>query len=102
MLLPDKLAGASEVIRPDYFDVANAIGAAISQISGQVEKIFMLDKIGRDEAIEEAKNMAIEQAIKAGADPSSIEIVDIDDVPLAYIPGNATRIRVKAAGNLLK
>ncbi|QXE18040.1 hydantoinase/oxoprolinase N-terminal domain-containing protein [Clostridium sp. 001] len=102
VLLPDKLAGASEVIRPDYFDVANAIGAAISQISGQVEKIFMLDKIGRDEAIEEAKNMAIEQAIKAGADPSSIEIVDIDDVPLAYIPGNATRIRVKAAGNLLK
>jgi hypothetical protein len=46
--------------------------------------------------------MAIEQAIKAGADPESIEIVDIDDVPLAYIPGNATRIRVKAAGNLLK
>lgn len=102
VLLPDKLSGASEVIRPYYFDVANAIGAAIAQISGQVEKIFMLDKIGREEAIKEAKNMAIEQAIKAGADPESIEIVDIDDVPLAYIPGNATRIRVKAAGNLLK
>lgn len=40
------------------------------------------------------------QAVQAGAEPSSIEIVDIEDVPLAYLPGNATRVRVKAAGDL--
>ncbi|MFE4810567.1 hypothetical protein ACFQ9Y_05295 [Peribacillus simplex] len=38
--------------------------------------------------------------ISAGADPETLVIVDIEDVPLAYMPGNATRIRVKAAGDL--
>ena len=29
-----------------------------------------------------------------------VEIVDVEDVPLAYLPGNATRVRVKAVGEL--
>ncbi len=29
-----------------------------------------------------------------------MRIVDVDEVPLAYLPGNATRIRVKAVGDL--
>jgi hypothetical protein len=29
-----------------------------------------------------------------------VRIVDVDEVPLAYLPGNATRIRVKAVGDL--
>lgn len=49
-----------------------------------------------------AKQEAMDEAIKAGADPESLVIVDIEDVPLAYLPGNATRIRVKAAGALAK
>lgn len=44
--------------------------------------------------------MAIDEAVKAGADKNSCNIVDIEDVPLAYLPGNATRIRAKAAGAL--
>ncbi|WP_181762322.1 hypothetical protein [Bacillus sp. B4EP4a] len=39
-------------------------------------------------------------SISAGADPGTLVIVDIEDVPLAFMPGNATRIRVKAAGDL--
>jgi N-methylhydantoinase A/oxoprolinase/acetone carboxylase beta subunit len=42
----------------------------------------------------------MEEAITAGADRDQLEIVDIEDVPLAYLPGNARRIRVKAAGVL--
>ena len=34
--------------------------------------------------------------LAAGAARDPIEIVDVEDVPLAYLPGNATRIRVKA------
>jgi hypothetical protein len=44
--------------------------------------------------------MAIEEAIKAGANPDTIEIVNVEEIPLAYLPGNAVRIRVKAAGYL--
>lgn len=101
IILPDELAGASEVIRPEHFDVANAIGAAIAQVSGQIERIFSIDELGREGALKMAKELAVEEAVKAGADPASIEIVEIEDVPLAYLPGNATKIRVKAAGSLL-
>ncbi len=100
ILVPDNLEGASEVIRPEHFEVANAIGAAIAQVSGQVERVFALEKMTREEALEEARRMAIDEAVRAGADADTVEIVEVDDVPLAYLPGNATRIRVKAAGNL--
>ncbi|MDQ0272782.1 hydantoinase/oxoprolinase family protein [Cytobacillus purgationiresistens] len=102
ILLPEKLNGASEVIRPEHSGVANAIGSAISQVSGQVEKIYALDEVGREKAMEAAKEQAKAEAINAGADPESLVIVDIEDVPLAYLPGNATRIRVKAAGELVQ
>jgi N-methylhydantoinase A/oxoprolinase/acetone carboxylase beta subunit len=100
ILFPDSLNGSSEVIRPLHSGVANAIGSAISQVSGQIEKVYSLDEIGREKALELAKEIAMTQAINAGADPKTLVIVDIEDVPLAYMPGNATRIRVKAAGDL--
>jgi len=101
ILLPEELPGASEVIRTNNYGVANAIGSAIAQVSGQVERIFSLEELGRSQAVNKAKSMAIEEAINAGADADTCEIVDIEDVPLAYLPGNATKIRAKAAGNLL-
>ncbi|MET1178247.1 hydantoinase/oxoprolinase family protein [Peribacillus simplex] len=100
ILLPEELTGASEVIRPLHSGVANAIGSAISQVSGQIEKVYALAEIGRETALEQAKGIAMSEAISAGADPETLVIVDIEDVPLAYMPGNATRIRVKAAGDL--
>ncbi|WP_349729963.1 hydantoinase/oxoprolinase family protein [Peribacillus frigoritolerans] len=100
ILLPEELTGASEVIRPVHSGVANAIGSAISQVSGQIEKVYALAEIGRETALEQAKEIAMSEAISAGADPETLVIVDIEDVPLAYMPGNATRIRVKAAGDL--
>ena len=36
----------------------------------------------------------------AGADPATVEVVDIEEVPLAYLPSNAVRIRMKAVGDL--
>ncbi|MFC4558352.1 hydantoinase/oxoprolinase N-terminal domain-containing protein [Virgibacillus kekensis] len=102
ILIPNKLKGASEVIKPNNFGVANAIGSAISQVSGQIEKIYKMDELGREKTIETAKELARQEAITAGAEPGNLVIVDLEDVPLAYLPGNATRIRVKAAGDLKK
>lgn len=95
-----KLKGASKVIRPEHFQFANAIGAAIAQVSGEVDRVFSLERLSRDEALRSAKEMAISEAIKAGAKPDTVEVVEVDEIPLAYLPGNATRIRVKACGNL--
>jgi hypothetical protein len=35
-----------------------------------------------------------------GAGADTVRIVDVDEVPLAYLPGSATRVRVKAVGDL--
>jgi N-methylhydantoinase A/oxoprolinase/acetone carboxylase beta subunit len=100
VLLGDGLAGASRLVRPEHFAVANAIGAAIAQVGGEVERVFALDRMTRDAALDEAKAEATAKAIAAGATASSVRIVDVEDVPLPYIPGNATRIKVKAVGDL--
>lgn len=100
ILLPDQLQGASEVIKPENFGVANAIGVAIAQVSGQIERIFSLDEHSRQQVLRAAEKMATEEAIQAGADPDSCKIVDIEDVPLSYLPGNATKVKAKVAGSL--
>jgi len=99
VLIPDTV-GELPVIRPDHYAVANAVGAAIGQISGEVDRIFSLDGLSREEALENARKEATGKAIAAGARPETIEVLDQEDVPLAYLPGNATRIRLKVVGDL--
>jgi N-methylhydantoinase A/oxoprolinase/acetone carboxylase beta subunit len=102
ILIQRPIAGASEIIRPDHFSVANAIGAAIAQVGGECDRVFSLADMARDQALAEAKQEATDRAINAGADAGSVEIVEVEEVPLAYLPGNATRIMVKAVGDLLE
>jgi len=100
ILVQDSLSGASEVLRPEHAEVANAIGAAMAQVGGQVEKVFSLDGMSRQTALDSAKDEAIGRAVDAGANPNSMEIVELDEVPLTYLPSNAILIRAKAAGDL--
>lgn len=100
LLLPDRLRGASQIIRPPHAAVANAIGVAIAQVSGTVDQIFSLDTLSRAEALDQATQRASERAVAAGAKPESIEIIDQEEIPLAYLPGNAVRLKVKAVGQL--
>jgi N-methylhydantoinase A/oxoprolinase/acetone carboxylase beta subunit len=101
IIVPKTLVGASEVVVPDNFDVANAIGAAISQVSGSIDGVFDVATKGRDTVIGEVKEAAKKEAIKAGARQDSLEVVDIEEIPLAYLPSNAVRFRVKAVGELV-
>jgi N-methylhydantoinase A/oxoprolinase/acetone carboxylase beta subunit len=100
ILISEELPGASEVHRPDHFDVANAIGAAIAMVSGQVDRIFDLGPGGRQAMLDEARGLAREHAIRAGANPHSVEIVELEELPLAYLNNPAVRVRAKAAGPL--
>jgi hypothetical protein len=99
-LVPDDVPGISEVHRPDHFDVANAIGAAIASASGEVDRIFNLGPAGREAAVEEASEEARGRAVAAGASPDRVEIVELEEIPLAYLTNPAVRIRAKAAGPL--
>jgi N-methylhydantoinase A/oxoprolinase/acetone carboxylase beta subunit len=100
VLVPAELSGTSEVLRPDHFDVANAIGAAIAMVSGQVDRIFDPGRTGREAMLDEARELAREQAISAGADPRTVEIVELEELPLSYLNNPAVRVRAKAAGPL--
>jgi N-methylhydantoinase A/oxoprolinase/acetone carboxylase beta subunit len=100
VLIAKPVAGASEMVKPDHFEAANAVGAAIGQISGEVDRVYSLESRSRADALDDAKAEASHKAIEAGADAATVQIVDVEDVPLTYLPGNATRIRVKAVGDL--
>jgi N-methylhydantoinase A/oxoprolinase/acetone carboxylase beta subunit len=101
ILISRDLPSASRVIRPENASVANAIGAAIAQVGGEVDRIFSLEGTSRDIVLGGAKKEAEERAVKAGAEAGTVKIMDIEEVPLAYLPGSATRIRVKAIGDLV-
>lgn len=98
-ILPDKIEGVSEVIQPHHYEVANAYGACIAQVSGESERVFNLDAITREEAIKEVRKKAVENAIASGAKKETIETLLISDTPLAYLP-NALKVSVKVCGDL--
>ncbi|XP_053401722.1 uncharacterized protein LOC123549025 [Mercenaria mercenaria] len=134
-----KFDGVSEILSPKYSNVANAVGAALSQIATNKDQVVDLEKytnksemdekeaakrkemaVTSDEekakitenvrkeffqrAREQVMNEILEQAkketIESGANPDSISLVNKDDVALAYLPGNVTRIKMKVVGDL--
>jgi N-methylhydantoinase A/oxoprolinase/acetone carboxylase beta subunit len=99
-LLAREIAGASEVVRPPHAAIANAIGAAIANVGGEVDRVYSYEEHGRDRTLTLAVEEAVRRARQAGADPESVEVVAIEEVPLAYLPGQAVRVRVKAVGTL--
>jgi N-methylhydantoinase A/oxoprolinase/acetone carboxylase beta subunit len=100
ILVGDSFAGASELVKPEHAAVANAIGAAIAQAGGEIDRVFSLEGSSREAVLDEARAEATARAVAAGAAPGSVEIVEIDEIPLAYMPGNDVRVRVKAVGDL--
>jgi N-methylhydantoinase A/oxoprolinase/acetone carboxylase beta subunit len=97
-LVPERLPGVSEVVHVRHQAVANAVGAAIAQVSGEVDQIFQ--NLSREEAIATARGLAERRAIDAGADAASLRVVDVEDLPLAYLPGNSLRVRVRVVGEI--
>ncbi len=100
MLVPEALTGLEDIRRPEHYAVANAVGAAIAEVGGEVDRVFQVDSGARDRILAEVKQEAVDRAEKAGAKVGTVRVVDVQEVPLAYLPGGATRIRVKAVGRL--
>jgi N-methylhydantoinase A/oxoprolinase/acetone carboxylase beta subunit len=100
IILPDRVPGVSEVLRPPHHDVANAIGAAIAKVSGSAEEVVSFRARGHAEAVESIAARAGAVAVAAGADPARVSVVDVEETPLTYLMEPAARIRVKAAGPL--
>lgn len=97
-LIPEKLAGISQVIHVEHGDCANAVGAAIAQVSGECDQIFK--DMTRVEAIAAAQGIANGRAVTAGADRATLHTIESEDMPLAYLPGNSVRVRVRVVGDV--
>lgn len=97
-LVPDKLEGVSRVVRVTHGDCANAVGAAIAQVSGECDQIFR--DMTRSDAIARARAIAADRAAAAGADRSTLTTIETEDMPLAYLPGNSLRVRVRVVGDV--
>ncbi|KAL4235016.1 hypothetical protein ACF0H5_006654 [Mactra antiquata] len=132
-----KFDGIGDLILPKDYDVANAVGAALSQISGYVDHVVDLgaylntsemehavkdameavDKEAEREQVtktvkkkylDEARERAFleyihnaeQNAIAQGAKKGTLTVVDKEDIPLSYIPGHQSRIKIKVAGDL--
>ena len=100
IIIPQELAGVANVYHNPHGGVANAIGASIAQISGQYEQIYIYTKLSREDSMNDAKEKAAHQAKLAGAIEETIELVEVEETPLAYHPENATRLRVKVVGKM--
>jgi N-methylhydantoinase A/oxoprolinase/acetone carboxylase beta subunit len=100
VLVSREVRGTSEVLRPRYAEVANAVGAAIALVSGRVERMYDLAASGRSGALEAAKREAIAAAVQAGAQEDAVEIIDVSEMPMTHMKSGSVQIRVRAAGPL--
>jgi N-methylhydantoinase A/oxoprolinase/acetone carboxylase beta subunit len=97
-LVPPRMPGVSQVVRVAHHPVANAVGAAIAQISGELDQVFQ--NMTREAALAEARRLAEERAVRSGARRESLKVVEVEDIPLAYLPGNSLRTRVRVVGDI--
>jgi N-methylhydantoinase A/oxoprolinase/acetone carboxylase beta subunit len=56
--------------------------------------------MSRRDAIAAAQGIANDRAVAAGAARKTISIIESEDMPLAYLPGNSVRVRVRVVGDV--
>jgi N-methylhydantoinase A/oxoprolinase/acetone carboxylase beta subunit len=102
ILVSEKLSAASEMHCPQHSGVANAIGAAIAQIGGEVERLVSYREIPREVALQQISDEARATAVAAGADAGSVRIADIEETTISYMAEGSTRVRIKAVGDIAR
>jgi hypothetical protein len=100
VLLPERLGTFGEVLRPRHYDVANAIGAALAEVSGHSDRVYALAGRTREALLAEAVAAAEADAVRAGADPDGLELREVEELPIAYLPADSLRIRAVVTGRL--
>ena len=98
VIAPDELKGASRVIKPQWSGVANAIGAAMARVSAVVDTVKSTEEKSAKVKQAEIEEEARQKTIEAGASAESVDIVEVESLPLPYI-AHKSRFIVRAAGD---
>ena len=81
-IAPNELKGASRVIKPKWSGVANAIGAAMARVSVVVDTVKSTEKHDIKTLLHDISKDATQRAVDAGAARESVEIVEVETLPL--------------------
>lgn len=81
------LDGCKEFIRPKFAPIANAIGAAMTNISEEVSRFINTSSADqRKEELESVKKAAVQKILAKGAEESTIQFIDVIDEAVPYVP----------------
>lgn len=80
-------------------EVANAVGAAISRVSGVVDTVVDTSQHSLKQAQETVATSAIDAAVMNGARRDTVQIAEVTVLPIQYVDAKA-RIVVRAVGVL--
>ncbi len=81
---------------PPFFNVANAYGAALAEISGTVDTVVSLHN--REEVLDALYEKAKQEAIDRGANAETLRLVDQQIIPYSYVPNQMARVIVRFCG----
>ncbi|PHH71945.1 hypothetical protein CDD80_4891 [Ophiocordyceps camponoti-rufipedis] len=95
-----ELAGVDKCIRPVHQGAANAVGAAIANVSGEVDCLEVLGKREERDLLDAACRRAVDLAVEKGASRDDVRVVEITKTPLQYMSQETIRIQVRAVGRL--
>ncbi|KAJ5720947.1 uncharacterized protein N7483_008881 [Penicillium malachiteum] len=95
----EPLAGVRMVRMVNGDEVANAVGAAISRVSGVIDTVVDTSNRTIKEAREDVIKLAIEKAAANGAKRDNIQVAEITMLPIQYVDAKA-RMVIRAVGEL--
>ncbi len=84
------------ILVPEHANVANAYGAALSEISHVIDQVVSLNQ--RDTILQRMQEEALQGAVRCGANPKNVKIVDMQIIPYHYVPNQMARVIITAAG----
>ncbi|KAG6368882.1 hypothetical protein INS49_003100 [Diaporthe citri] len=99
-ILPDRIEGTDYVVRPPFYQVANAVGAAIGKISSTFDKLIKPGDRSIRDIVADGKRQAVAMCEQAGGDPSDVEIVELDTIPEPYAMDGTFRLVVRVVSTI--
>lgn len=101
-LLGSLIPGMPTPQHPQFAESATAIGAACAPVHGTAEAIVELGREDSTKLHAQLELRARRQAIRAGADPSSVRMLEAVETPLSYFSEPMARFSVRAVGTLIE
>lgn len=97
-VVPESYAGTSKTNHPEHFEVAGAVGATLAEVAAYAENVVDLEVQDRQDGINETVRQATDNAVRNGAVRETVEVIDIEEIPFTYMPGEREKIRVHVKG----